>query len=382
MVRSIAAALACALLVQDPADSGSEKSKLHEELAVAAEGAGEQLIKLKSWDEARAFLELIRAKSDARAEALDKLIAKTDKQTSGLKWDAKSSDLIKSFGSERAKKFFAFARAWKEKDAEAARWTQAEGEILDDLLDYVKAYARLTQIRAHYELPKTRFDWKLSVPAVWHAKYLVHNPDDPREIQGKTGFTNEGQECAKKSVSSRAESLNDLVESLVHAPFHRAFVMQPRLLHTGFGQAHGSDQTGVMDVQSGLGPPDATQDSLLRVPRDGSIDVPTRGYDDSTRIVENVSMKDLGYPVSLVFYSASDQPKNIKAQITESLRVLDVYISTPDAPAIPKQYPTNRNMILLVPKNPLKPLTTYNVRVEFTLRGEKTTASWSFRTGR
>ena len=77
----------------------------------SAEGAGDQLIKLKSWDEARAFLELIRAKSDARSEALDKLIAKTGKQTSGLKWDAKSSDLIKSFGSERAKKFFAFARA-------------------------------------------------------------------------------------------------------------------------------------------------------------------------------------------------------------------------------------------------------------------------------
>src|SRR5688500_14643590 len=122
MVRSIAAMLACAFLVQDPADAGSEKSKLHEDLAVAAEGIGDQLIKLKSWDEARAFLELIRAKSDARADALDKLIAKTEKQTSGLKWDAKSSDLIKSFGAERAKKFFAFARDWKEKDAEAARW--------------------------------------------------------------------------------------------------------------------------------------------------------------------------------------------------------------------------------------------------------------------
>ena len=88
---------------------------------------------------------------------------------------------MKAFGSERAKKFFAFAKTWKEKDAEASRWTGAEAEILDDLLDYVKAYARLTQVRANYELPKTRFDWKLSVPAVWHAKYMLQNPKDAQE---------------------------------------------------------------------------------------------------------------------------------------------------------------------------------------------------------
>ncbi|HKS16759.1 MAG TPA: hypothetical protein VJU16_05565, partial [Planctomycetota bacterium] len=188
----LAAAFLAACLVQEGGDAASEKARLHDELASSALEAGEQLIKLKAWDEARAFLELIRAKSDARAEALDKLIAKTDKQTSGLKWDAKSSDLVKAFGSERAKKFFAFAKARKEKDAEAARWTEAEAEILDDLLDYVKAYARLTQIRAHYELPKTRFDWKLSVPAVWHAKYLLHNPKDAQELEGKTGYSKEG----------------------------------------------------------------------------------------------------------------------------------------------------------------------------------------------
>ena len=381
MLRSVAAALAIALLVQDSATSGSEKSKLHDELAASALETGEQLIRLKAWDEARAFLELVRAKSDARAEALDKLLAKTDKQTSGLKWDAKSSDLVKAFGSERAKKFFAFAKAWKEKDAESARWTEAEAEILDDLLDYVKAYARLTQIRAHYELPKTRFDWKLSVPAVWHARYLLHNPNDPRELEGKLGYTQEGQEAAKRSVSSRAESLTDLVEGLVHAPFHRTFVLQPRLLRAGLGQSDSSRQASVIDVQSGLAPKDPDSEIIIQIPRDGSSDTPISGYDDSTRILEGKSMKDLGYPLSLVFYTPH-VVKDVKVKVMESMKAVELHLSTPENPALPQTYPTNRNMILMIPKSPLKSSTTYSVSVEFALNGRKREIAWSFKTSR
>jgi len=381
MLRSTAAALAIALLVQDSATSDSEKSKLHDELAASALDTGEQLIKLKAWDEARAFLELVRAKSDARAEALDKLIAKTDKQTSGLKWDAKSSDLVKAFGAERAKGFFAFAKAWKEKDAEAARWTQAEGEILDDLLDYVKAYARLTQIRAHYELPKTRFDWKLSVPAVWHARYMLHNPKDAQEVEGNNGFTKEGSIAGRNSISNHAESLNELIEALIHAAFHRVYIFHPNLQRTGLGQAKGAVTSSAIDVQSGL----STSDSptlVLTIPKHRATEVPTTGYDDHTRLADGKSMKEMGYPISLIFYNPGIRPKDVKAQITADLKEIEVQTSTPDSPALPRRYPNNKNAIILLPKAPLKARTSYSVVVEYSVAGQMCKMEWSFTTGR
>ena len=379
MVRSIAAALACALLVQDPSDAVSEKSKLHEELAVAAEGTGDQLIKLKSWDEARAFLELIRAKSDARSDALDKLIAKTDKQTSGLKWDSKSSDLIKSFGSERAKKFFAFARAWKEKDPEAARWTQAEGEILDDLLDYVKAYARLTQIRAHYELPKTRFDWKLSVPAVWHAEYKRLNPNDGKELEDNEGYTREGKKAGECSITSRGESITDQLEGIVHGPFHRTMILNPSLMTTGFGQSKGPRVGSVVDVLSGLKQAESFPKPLA-IPSNNSTDVPPAGFDDNIQIVKDRSSKEMGYPISLTFFDPAMKPTNVKATLQESLKSVDFYLSTPEEPAIPKRYPNNRNSILLIPKNKLQTNTAYKVKITCLVQGDSATFEWEFRT--
>ena len=379
MLRSTAAALAIALLVQDSATSDSEKSKLHDELAASALDTGEQLIKLKAWDEARAFLELVRAKSDARAEALDKLIAKTDKQTSGLRWDAKSSDLVKAFGSERAKKFFAFAKAWKEKDAEAARWTQAEGEILDDLLDYVKAYARLTQIRAHYELPKTRFDWKLSVPAVWHARYKLLNPSDAREIEGKAGFTREGQATATNSVSSARESISDLVESIGQAPFYRNYLLNPRLIATGLGQVKGARLASVVDVETGLSE-QKTGLTSLAVPKRNASSVPVTGYDDYTPIFGGKTMRQLGYPISLIFFDPTIRPKDVTGRLSLNMKDVEVYVSTPESPFGASITPSHKNTILLVPKTPLQPNAEYKVTIRYREKGEEQVVEWTFRT--
>ena len=381
MYRGLALALFGALLVQDAPDPASEKATLHADLAAASESVGDQLIKVKAWDEARAFLEMVRAKSDARGDALDKLIAKTEKQTSGLKWDAKPSELIKSFGAERAKKFFAYAKAWKEKDAESSRWTEAEAEILDDFLDYVKAYARLTQIRAHYELPKTRFDWKLSVPAVWHAKYLLLNPKDAREVEGKPGFTLEGSATSEKAVSSSHESITDLVESILHAPFYRNYVLNGALHTIALGQGKGQKSSSAIDVESGLTPFDSTY-SMLHIPRNGSTNVPLTGYDDYSPIFANKTMRQLGYPISLVFYDPTKRPSGVKARITENMKDVDFHISTPENPVGTKITAGHRNTILLATKEPLRPGTEYKISISFRDKGEERIVEWSFRTTR
>jgi len=377
----MAVALACALLAQEPADSASEKTRLHDDLAASALESGEQLVKLKAWDEARAFLELVRAKSDARAEALDKLIAKTEKQTSGLKWEAKPSELIKAFGAERAKKFFSYAKAWKEKDAEASRWTEAEAEILDDLLDYVKAYARLTQIRAHYELPKTRFDWKLSVPAVWHAEYKRLNPTDGKETEGNPGYSSEGMKSGENSITSRGEALTDHLEGIIHGAFHRTMILNPPLATTGFGQSQGPKSGSVIDVLSGV-KADRTYVGPLAIPSNNSTNVPPAGFDDNLQIVKDMAMRELGYPISLTFFDSTLRPTEVKARILESLKEVEFYLSTPENPALPKRYPNNRNTILLIPKRILKEDTDYHVKVSYKIKGVPSDVEWRFRTGR
>jgi hypothetical protein len=380
MLRGLAA-LAFALAIQDAPAPGADKSTLHEDLATSAAAVGEQLIKLKSWDEARAFLELIRAKSNARAEALDRVLAKTEKQTSGLKWDAKSSDLIKAFGADQAKKFQAFAAACKETDAQASRWTQAEGEILDNLLDYVKAYARLTQIRAHYELPKTRFDWKLSVPAVWHAEYKRLNPSDGKEIDGNPGYSSEGKRAGERSITSRGESLTDHLEAILHGPFHRTMILSPFLDFTGFGQSSGAKPGSVIDVFSGLKPPQG-QTVPLAIPCHNSTNVPPSAFDDNLAVIKDRSMKDMGYPISLTFYDATAHPKGVKARLLKSLKEIECFLSTPEEPALPKRYPNNRNSILLIPKARLEDNSEYNVKISYTLNDKSSSYEWSFRTGR
>ena len=381
MARVVVMSLLLLGFHQDGGDAASEKARLHEGLATAAVGVGEQLIKSKAWDEARAFLELIRAKSDARAEALDKLIAKTEKQASGLKWDAKSSDAIKSFGAERAKGFFAYAKSWKEKDAEAARWTEAEAEILDDLLDYVKAYARLSQIRAHYDLPKTRFDWKLSVPAYWHAEYKRLNPKDGKELEGNDGYSIEGKNSGEHSITSRGESLTNLIEGIIHGPFQRTMAFNPFLVRTGFGQSNGNRAGSVIDVLSGLVSSDSSV-APLAIPSNNSTNVPPAGFDDNVAVIQDRSMRDLGYPISLTFFDNTKQPTEVKAKLLEAFKEVEIYLSTPEQPALPKKYPTNKNSILLIPKSKLKENTEYNVWVSYNLLGLPTTKQWRFKTGR
>ncbi len=381
MPRGWILAILCCLSIQEAGDSLSEKAKLHEDLASAAEGLGDQLLKSKAWDEARAFLELIRAKSDARADALDKLIAKTDKQTSGLKWDAKVSDLVKNFGRERAKGFFAFAKAWKAKDAEAARWTEAEAEILDDLLDYVKAYARLTQIRSHYELPKTRFDWKLSVPAVWHAKYKLLNPREARELEGKVGFTIEGKASAENSITSGRESLTDLQESTIHAPFYRNYLLHPALNRFGLGQAKGNSCASVIDIKTGLGDLEASY-SILSVPRNRAVDVPVTGYDNYSPIFDGKTMRQLGYPISLVIYEPTIHPKDVRARLTLDMKEVEIHLSTPENPVGSTVTPSHKSTILIVAKEPLKPGSEYKISIRYQYKGEETLVEWSFKTAR
>jgi len=381
MIRLLSLAVLAGFSFQDAGDAASEKAKLHEELAKAAEKVADQLLKWKSWDEARAFLDVVRAKSDARAEALDKLLAKTEKQTSGWEWDRRTSELVKEFGKERAKKFYAFARAWKEKDAEASRWTDAEGEILDDLLDYLKAYGRLCQVRSQHGLPKTRFDWKLSVPAVWHAKYIQLYPNDEAEVEGKKGYTPEGKSCESNSIANHGKALVRLLEDASQGPFDRIYVLNPGLLRIGIGQAGASTLASVIDVESGVG--NLGTPTELASPPDGAIDVPLTGTDTFLNIVPGKSLKELGFPISLILFNPDSKVREVKTKLTDNNRKeLSHHVSTPEKPALPDEYPNNRNAILIVANAPLKPNTTYQVTVEFSEKGEPKKRVWSFTTKR
>jgi hypothetical protein len=118
---------------------------------------------------------------------------------------------------------------------------------------------------------------------------------------------------------------------------------------------------------------------VLPIPRNRATEVPTSGYDDHTRLENGKSMKEMGYPVSLVFYNPTIRPKDVKALIRADLKEVEIQTSTPEAPALPKRYPTNKNAIVLLPRLPLKPKTTYSVVVECSIGGERCKTEWSLR---
>ncbi len=88
-----------------------------------------------------------------------------------------------------------------------------------------------------------------------------------------------------------------------------------------------------------------------------------------------------GYPITAFF--PEDQPlTSASAILTDGAhREVAVWFSTPETPANPKFAKHQGNTVCLIPKEPLRPRTTYTVLVRGTRGGEGWQKSWDFTTG-
>src|SRR5262245_22585781 len=232
----------------------------------------------------------------------------------------------------------------------------------------------------------TRPGTALSKACDLHALYLTKN--EPRGLSGHEedpkgiGYTEEGARAGKRSVISPFgvhDSPVDAVESLMATLYHRVALLNPAVAEIGVGWANRKDGLGFLVVD--VGGSDVRPDPKLFpivYPVSGQEDVPTEfalGARENPNPVPN-DAPGAGYPVTVQIPERRGKGCDAEFQLFTGGTEIACWLSTPDAPAR-KDWP-QPGVLCLIPKEKLKPATTYTARFKDRLSGlEK---EWSFTT--
>jgi len=219
-----------------------------------------------------------------------------------------------------------------------------------------------------------------------HALYLTKN--EPRGLSGHEedpkgiGYTEEGARAGKRSVISPFgvhDSPLDAVESLMSTLYHRVALLSPAVGDIGVGWANRKDGLGFLVVD--VGGSDVRPDSKLFpivYPVSGQEDVPVEfalGARENPNPVPNEA-SGAGYPITVQIPERRGKGCDAEFQLFTGGTEVACWLSTPDAPAR-KDWP-QPGVLCLIPKEKLKPATTYTARFKDRLSGlEK---EWSFTT--
>jgi uncharacterized protein YkwD len=87
--------------------------------------------------------------------------------------------------------------------------------------------------------------------------------------------------------------------------------------------------------------------------------------------------RQAGYPITVAFPSGA-AVTGVQARLTAGDRAVDAWLSTPEKPFDRAQ---QRNTVVLIAKDPLRPKTTYSATVSAKVGGREFVKTWSFTTG-
>ncbi len=240
-------------------------------------------------------------------------------------------------------------------------------------------------LRQRIGLPPLRLDERLCAAATAHAAYLERNPWGGHEQRrGDPGFV--GEHPAERTaafgypgacfenVAQGNPSLSSSLQTLFDAPYHRIAFLQPGSPEFGAG-AVGRTVTLTFGQTEG--------EKIVRSPGDGQDDVPTvwQGGElpDPLRIHgASGTGGSVGYPILLARFTArSSRIKLATATLTtDDGAIVPVYVNTPDNDDM------LTNAVVLIPRRPLRPHTTYRVSVNLRAgNGAYTAHRWQFTTG-
>lgn len=230
-------------------------------------------------------------------------------------------------------------------------------------------------------------DPKLSAELQKHCAYMAaNNKLTHPEEQGKPGYSKEGNDAGKRSILSAGMSPGQIAANMVQTYFHRIDVIRPDALAFGVGYSGkygGIDgRTNRMKTRSnGLWPvlcPAPEQDDIgLTYGREGPDATPG---DDRA-----------GFPITVQF---NTRKLSLKSYALRALppggRVAGAKAS-PEAPAIDcyafdPQTGAETGMtrflqcVCIIPKDPLKGSTDYEVTMAVDVDGKPWTRTWHFRT--
>lgn len=258
-----------------------------------------------------------------------------------------------------------------------------------EVLDHVNGF------RERAGLEKAKLNPALSKGCDLHALYVVRNESrglaaHDEDLAG-IGYTAEGARAGARSVLSQFrvdETPRDAVDGLVATLYHRLGVLDPDLTEVGIGWAYRKDGMGqfVMDV----GSPGARREPKpypIVYPANGQADVPLDfglGAGEQPNPVPVAGAK-AGYPVTIQFTAGGWKPSDVEAGLfAGGTEEVPVWLSTPEKPArADRPQPW---VVCLIPKQALRPASTYVVRLRCRMADRAGRPSfsgdWSFTTRR
>lgn len=193
--------------------------------------------------------------------------------------------------------------------------------------------------------------------------YLAANPDDRRAVFGYAGGCFE-------NIDQGSRSVEQAVQGLFDAPYHRVAFLQPGSPDFGAGMV--GDRT-TLEVGT------TEESGIVTYPGAGQRDVPTNwGGDeipDPLRV--HLARGPVGYAITYFYFSPSgDRIRVAHARITNGEGApIPIYLNTPD------NDDHLQNGALLIPRQPLRPGASYQVAVNAkTESGEDLSRTWNFTT--
>ncbi|WP_282939193.1 S-layer homology domain-containing protein [Paenibacillus sp. RC67] len=251
----------------------------------------------------------------------------------------------------------------------------------------------LNTLRRAVGVPTVSLNENLGKASQAHANYQeIDKKMGHTEEQGKQGFSGVGPwDRAKAFGYASAGSVGETVAStntypagatqvLIDAPFHRIILLMPSFRDVGIGVSNGFT---VINPGTKEYVYNAQNYSQVYYPYNGQTGIPTfwHAYETPNPLqYYGKSGAKVGYPIS-ISTTTGGKLDHISAQITDaSGNQVDYYL-------VDSQHSGNENAILYIPKEPLKPNTTYTVTARFQAsnRIESSASSeqnktWSFTT--
>ncbi len=234
----------------------------------------------------------------------------------------------------------------------------------------------LNTIRKQAGLASVQVDPDSSKACQAHAQYLAWNGPDRlddasfvhSEDPSKKGFTSEGRKIAPWTMAGEGEPEQILADWMARF-FNRVPLLSPDLLTFGVGWARSESgkQVLVMEGLRGRG------DSLVVYPAPDQKDVPLSFSGGPELPDPKISA---GFPVTVTFPPTWVITK-VKAELRENGTVREAWLSTPEQPLLAKGH---RNTVALIPKQPLRGLTVYEMHIHAEVDGQEWERRWTFTT--
>ncbi|MBI1916609.1 MAG: hypothetical protein HYS12_18025 [Planctomycetes bacterium] len=242
---------------------------------------------------------------------------------------------------------------------------------------------RINRFRVRAGLEPLEQDEELSRACQAHAIYMARNAEAERsdfnpndESPSLPGFSRAGQRVAREAHVGTAPFEPEAMFDGWLASFHYRFpILDVNARRIGLGCAQGPRQWHAV-LRLREGPGGRGREPLL-YPAEGQQDVP-RVYESGEQPDPIPESKDrqAGFPITAMF-PARTKVDGVTAALSLEGTAVPCWLSTPQRPVAQG---FQRNTVCLIAHHPLRPASTYRVRVVAQVDGRPWEKMWTFRT--